>query len=239
MGRSMNETSATRLALLIDDHPDRTAEICRLLPHTSAKLSAAISVTEALRLLMLYSFDVAAVCATVEKAEFLFSFLFDLRRAKNTLILLYPIPDPEDRADYLDLGFDMCLASDSPAECAAAISALLRWPGGGFLQNGERPPGRIIFKDLIIDPMRQLVTMRGEPVDLTTAEFRILYLMASNPGLLFTREHIYERIRGVSGEYGVMGISNAISSLRQKLGLSPKDTEYIRTIHGAGYRFGM
>ena len=235
----MNDAPADRLVLLIDDHPERTAGVCHLLPQKSAKLSVAISVTEALHLLMLYSFDVAAVCATLERASFLFSFLFDLRRAKNTLLLLYSIPDPEDRADCLSRGFDMCLASDHPKECAAAIAALLRWPGSGPLQSGERPPGRIIFKDLTIDPMRQLVTMRGEVVDLTTAEFRILYLMASNPGLLFTREHIYERIRGVSGEYGVMGISNTISSLRQKLGLSPKDTEYIRTIHGAGYRFGM
>ena len=225
--------------VLIIDYEQRADMIKKSLNPAYSEITAVSSVQAAIGSLMLRSFDVAALNGTMEWAHLVLSFLFNLRRAKNTLLLLYPISSANTRADFLKRGFDMCLAEDSPAECAAAISALLRWPGTGVLRDGERPPGLVIFHDLTLDPQRQLVTMRGQSVDLTTAEFRLLYLLASNPGMLFSRERIYERVWGECSEYGIMGINNVISSIRQKLGLSPKDKEYIRAIHGAGYRFGM
>ena len=52
--------------------------------------------------------------------------LLDLKNAKGTLLLLYPILNREARTEFYRRGFDMCVASEDPAECAAAISVMLQ-----------------------------------------------------------------------------------------------------------------
>ena len=197
-----------------------------------SETTAVSSVQAAIGSLILRSFDVAALNGTMEWAHLILSSLFNLRRAKNTL-LLYPISSANTRAEFLKRGFDMCLAEDSPAECAAAIRALLRWPGSGVLRDGERPPGMVIFHGLTLDPQRQLVTMRGHSVDLTTAEFRLLYLLASNPGMLFSRERIYERVWGGDrAETDTRTLDLHIMRLRRKLHWY----DHIETVYRIGYR---
>lgn len=222
--------------LLIEKDQNRAAGIAKGLPDR-AKLSIISDARNALHILMRNTFDLIALNGLLNGVQGLFTYLYDLREAKNTMLLLYPVRDSDARAHFFKC-FDICLAEENPQECAAAISALLRWPGAGAVRDGDLPPGRIIYKDLGLDLERQAVVMRGKPVELTTVEFRVLFLLASNPGILFSRDRIYDRLWGIDHPYGVMGVSNFISSIRRKLGLSPKDREYIRTVHGAGYQFG-
>ena len=99
------------------------------------------------------------------------------------------------------------------------------------------PPGRIIYMDLTIDPLRQKVVMKDREVNLTALEFKLLYFLASNPSIVFSRDLIYERVWRENSVYGSKSVSDLICSIRRKLGLSPKDTQYIKTIKGAGYCF--
>ena len=72
---------------------------------------------------------------------------------------------------------------------------------------------------------------------LTTLEFNLLYFLASNPSIVFSREVIYERVWREDSLYGTKSVTDLICSIRNKLGLSPKDSEYIKTINGVGYCF--
>ena len=131
----------------------------------------------------------------------------------------------------------MCLSMADPRECAAAICALLRRPSVHEYPTEATPPGRIIYKDLTLDPLRQKVWMKGIAVTLTTMEFRLLYFLASNPAIIFSKERIYERVWQENSLYGSKSVSDMICSIRRKLKLSPKDTTYIKTVKGAGYCF--
>lgn len=201
------------------------------------ELYVATTIQSAVRQMMLNVFDVVALDMETEDAVRLTDLLLDLRHARNTLLLMFPIGDAEDRAAFMNRGFDMCLAGSSLKECSAAICSLLRRPSANEYPAESAPPGRIIYKDLVMDPLRQRVTMRGGQIPFTTLEFKLLYFLASNPSIVFSRDLIYERVWRESSLYGSKSVNDLICSIRKKLGLSPKDTDYIKTIKGIGYCF--
>mgnify|MGYP003160889719 FL=1 len=130
--------------------------------------------------MMIRTFDVVALDADTEDAARLIGLLLDLRHAKNTLLLMFPIGKSDVRAAFMNRGFDMCLAENSPKECSAAVCALLRRPSADEYPTEAAPPGRIIYKDLMMDPLRQRVTMRGSQLSFTALEFKLP--LSSFPG---------------------------------------------------------
>lgn len=108
-----------------------------------------------------------------------------------------------------------------------------RWNG---LHSGHLLPC-IEHSELLIDPLRRKVKMRGRSVDLTRKEYEIPYLLASNPGTVISREQIYSQIWKEERYMAASVVTDHISSLRQKLRLPAKDTDYIQTVFGVGYRF--
>lgn len=197
----------------------------------------ASTIQSAVSQMMIRTFDVVALDTDTEDAARLIGLLLDLRHAKNTLLLLFPVENSNARASFLTRGFDMCLACSAPRECAAAICSLLRRPSVHEYPTGATPPGRIFYKDLTIDPLRQKVLMKNAEVVLTTLEFKLLYFLASNPSIVFSREVIYERVWRENSLYGTKSVTDLICSIRKKLGLSPADIAYIKTIKGVGYCF--
>ena len=197
----------------------------------------ALTIQNAVSQMMIRTFDVVALDADTEDAARLIGLLLDLRHAKNTLLLMFPIGKSDVRAAFMNRGFDMCLAENSPKECSAAVCALLRRPSADEYPTEAAPPGRIIYKDLMMDPLRQRVTMRGSQLSFTALEFKLLYFLASNPSIVFSRELIHERVWRESSLYGSKSVNDLICSIRKKMGLSPKDTDYIKTVKGVGYCF--
>lgn len=224
--------------LLIDGNTEHSVKICEQLQNKRIEVSQVSTIERAVRQAALYRFDVIALNSITEGAHFILSLLFDLRQVKNTLLLIYPIPDPNDRASLMNRGFDMCLPDDNPKECAAAVVALLRKPNVSEGDCVDLDTGFVVHKELVINPLRHKVTMRGKDVTLSMLEFQILYLLASNPGIVFSIDRIYDRVRGEESRYGSEMVRSHICSIRKKLGLSRKDDSYIKTITGAGYRFG-
>ena len=161
--------------------------------------------------------------------------------------LLYPPPyiilassfsSSTDRADMLDQGADVCveLPVDLREILALLNAALRREERIRYVHTGNLLPC-IEHKELFIDPLRRHVRMRGHTVCLTPKEFDLLYLLANSPGVVFSKEQIYSHIWKADGYLGISTVSDHISSLRQKLGLQPKNKEYIQTIFKVGYRF--
>lgn len=143
-----------------------------------------------------------------------------------------------EQADILNLGADTCLEKPIDAEEAlAVINAVLRRADRLAHPKPLRTSPPIEQETLRIDPLRRSVIIDGESVSLTVKEFDILHLLASYPGVIFSKRQIYERVWNDDYQYATTSVSDHISSMRKKLGLNPRDGRYIQTVHGAGYRF--
>ena len=90
---------------------------------------------------------------------------------------------------------------------------------------------------LKIDLVQRIVLLNDNEVRFSNIEFEILYLLASNPGRVFTTEQIYNIVWNGAyfGDYAT--VTGHISSIRQKIGDSPSRQVYIQTIRSIGYRF--
>jgi DNA-binding response OmpR family regulator len=93
------------------------------------------------------------------------------------------------------------------------------------------------FPDLTIDLQRHQVEVRGDPVDLTAAQFKILTLLASHPGRVYTREQIMKPIWGNGLSGGSRAADVHVQNIRQKIEWDPGNPRYIQTVRGSGYRF--
>ena len=79
--------------------------------------------------------------------------------------------------------------------------------------------------------------MRGEAVQLTFVEFELLALLASNPGVVYSRRQLLERLRGGADYREPRTIDVHVRHLREKIEREPREPELILTVRGAGYRF--
>lgn len=139
----------------------------------------------------------------------------------------------------LDCGADICISKPLAAnEILTVINAVVRRERKIARLHVGRLLPQIDYKDLSIDSLRRVVEMKGKKVELTEKEFDILYFLAHHLGHALTREEIYESVWKRECDSGVASVSGHIFSIRQKLGLNPKDKDYIQTVFGVGYRFG-
>jgi two-component system alkaline phosphatase synthesis response regulator PhoP len=129
----------------------------------------------------------------------------------------------------LDVGGDDYITKPiKPRVLISRIGALLRRSGL------EEPANDSIIKihDLVIDQQKVLVKRGEEVFEFTRREFEILWLLASKPGRVFTREEIFDKIWGNDVIVGNRTIDVHIRKLRERLG-----ERYIKTMKGIGYKF--
>lgn len=142
------------------------------------------------------------------------------------------------QAEMLNLGADACVEKPLDLEeVLAIINAVLRRAERLVRPGPLHTSPAVEHEGLFIDPLRRLVSMDGQEVSLTVKEFDILYFLFRYPGIVFSKEQIYEQVWNEDYRYATTSVSDLISSLRKKLGLNARDNRYIQTIYGAGYRF--
>lgn len=128
-------------------------------------------------------------------------------------------------------GDDYILKPFSLKELEARITA--------HLKREERRSGktRIRFQgELSMDYQAKEVQICGHPIELTRLEYAILEFLSMNPGMVFDRERIYEKVCGYDGEGDSRVITELIRRIRKKL-QTYTETEYIETVWGMGYRW--
>ena len=93
------------------------------------------------------------------------------------------------------------------------------------------------FEGLEIDDTKRLVKKNNQEVELTYTEFEILYLLASSPGRVFSKEQIYDLVweESYSGDYNI--VMSHIHNIREKIEYTPNKPVYIQTVWGVGYKF--
>jgi DNA-binding response OmpR family regulator len=171
--------------------------------------------------LMLPGMDGLAVCRTL-RAE----------GNKVPIIMLTARTLEEDKLVGLDLGADDYVTKPfSPRELVARVRAVLRRVG-----ESEEGPPEIRCGDLVVDFVRHEVRIRGEPVNLTPSEFRLLEALVKAPGRAFTRCELLDQAFGFDYEGLERTVDVHIMNLRRKIEPNPGQPTYIQTIQGVGYK---
>lgn len=151
-------------------------------------------------------------------------------KSRVPVLMLTARGEDVDRIVGLELGADDYLPKPfNPRELAARIKAILR--------RVHAPPsalGRIEVNGVRLDPAARLVTVDGEPVDLTTFEFDILELLMRNAGRPVSRDALMEHLYNRKATPFDRSVDMHVSHLRKKLELT---RPLIKTIRGAGYQF--
>ncbi|MFN8222734.1 MAG: response regulator transcription factor [Gaiellales bacterium] len=159
-------------------------------------------------------------------------------RAESTvpIIMLTARDDELDKVLGLELGADDYITKPfSIREFRSRVRALLRRAATPH-QTGRRE--EIIERgDVVIDIPRRTVEVRGTPVALTFVEFELLTTLAAQPGIVFSRRQLLERIRGSADYREPRTIDVHVRHLREKLERDSREPELILTVRGAGYRF--
>jgi len=157
-----------------------------------------------------------------------------IRQQGNTpIIMLTARVQETDRIVGLELGADDYVTKPfSPRELVARVRAVLR-----RTRAAESPAVPIRAGDLVIDPNKRLVYRNDRSISLTTTEFDLLVILARNPGRVFSRMELLDRVQGFAYEGYERTIDVHIKNLRKKIEPNPRQPLYILTVYGAGYRF--
>jgi DNA-binding response OmpR family regulator len=158
-----------------------------------------------------------------------------LRKISDVPILMLTAREEEiDRILGLSLGADDYVVKPfSPRELVERVKAILR-------RTQPRPSREnevLSHGGLILDPVKYKVSLNGEPVNLTSSEYKLLQTLMSSPGQVFSREALLDRFY----EHGETVIERVIDvhvgKLRQKIEEDPAAPRLVQTVRGFGYRF--
>ena len=219
--------------ILIVDDDVKTVELVKLyLKRDGYKVLTAYDGVEALRLareahpdlivldLMLPDIDGLEVCRTLRG------------ESDVSIIMLTARTTDEDKLAGLELGADDYVTKPfSPRELAARVRAVLR------RLPGERGPAEIKRGELTVDFVKHKAFLAGKALNLSPTEFKLLGILAREPGRVFSRAQLIDEALG----YDFVGFDRTVDvhilNLRRKLEPDPNHPEYIKTVYGVGYNF--
>ena len=158
-----------------------------------------------------------------------------LRREGDTpIIMLTARIEDTDRIVGLELGADDYVTKPfNPRELVARVRAVLR------RTTGAQPVVEILRAGpLVMDVGGHQATLDGRELDLTPTEFDLLAVLLQNPGRVFTRLELLDRVQGDAYEGYERTVDAHIKNLRAKLGDDPRQPRFIQTVFGVGYKLG-
>ena len=163
-----------------------------------------------------------------------FQVLSKIRETLSTpVIMLTARGEVTDRIVGLELGADDYLPKPfEPRELLARIQSILRRS-----HSVAAIVDHVQFKDLSIDKIRQEVILDKKSISLSTTEYDALLLFIEHSGETLDREFLVENLRGISWQSYDRSVDVLVSRLRGKLGETPNNTRFIKTVHGVGYKF--
>jgi two-component system, OmpR family, alkaline phosphatase synthesis response regulator PhoP len=159
----------------------------------------------------------------------------ELRRRSDVPIVMLTAREGERNVVVgLEVGADDYVTKPaSPAEVVSRVRAHLR----RRRMDAQAANIKYELRDLVIDVSRRQVWVRGEQVDLTTTEFRILSLLAAHPGWVYSRQQIMQQLWDGDFYGDARSADVHIQRIRKKIESDPKAPHYIQTVRGIGYKF--
>ena len=223
--------------LIVDDNPEIREIINVLLGGEGFEVSEAENGAQALTLIEQQDFDLIILDIMMPGPNG-YQTCRKIRELSNAPILFLSARTKEsDKTLGFSSGGDDYLAKPfSYAELAARVKAMIR---RYHVYKGKEEDGEesITVKDLVIQKSFNEVMKNSREILLTDLEYRILLLLASKRGKLFTIENIYESVWGEAYFYSANNtVMVHIRNLRRKLEADPKNPKYIVNVWGKGYR---
>jgi len=174
--------------------------------------------------LMLPGLDGLEICRQLRRND---------RFARTPVLMLSARSEEADRVVGLEIGADDYVTKPfSTREIIARVRALLRRNEPPTVQRSKVHRGHVV-----IDPAAHSVTIAGRAIELSALEFRLLYYLASHPGMVFSRDQLLDSVWGNERTVTPRSVDVYIRRIREKVELEPQEPVYIQTIHGVGYRF--
>ena len=159
------------------------------------------------------------------------------------ILMLTARTDDLDQVLGLEMGADDYMSKPvRPRVLLARIRALLRRINEGAAADSgegqsEAEPSRLVFNNLVVDRSMREAWLDDESIDLTSAEFDLLWLLASNAGRVLSREEIFTSLRGIEYDGQDRSIDVRVSRIRPKIGDDPVHPRRIKTVRSKGYLF--
>jgi two-component system phosphate regulon response regulator PhoB len=215
------------IARLVRHHLEAAGYRVRVYATTNAVLADALKERPALLLLdiMVPGGDGIALCRQIRQSG---------ETLRGTPIVFMTARTSEaDRIRGLEIGADDYITKPfSPRELVARVKAVLR--------RCEAPPAPTVIRtgDLEIDALAMVLTVRGTVIPATATEFRLLHYLARNAGRVFSRDQILDAVWKDTAFVSPRSVDVYVRKLRAKIEVDPEEPVYLRTVRGAGYRFG-
>ena len=181
--------------------------------------------------LMLPGLDGVTVCRAIRR---------ETMNGDVPVLMLTARREESDKVLGLESGADDYLTKPfGVREFVARVRALLRRPRPSRLvTTGTATDARpIAVRGLTVDPARRHARIDGREIDLTSHEFDLLYLLASHPGIVFSREALLQRVWGNDTFVTERSVDTLIKRLRRKIEDEATDPTMILTVWGTGYKF--
>jgi two-component system, OmpR family, alkaline phosphatase synthesis response regulator PhoP len=175
--------------------------------------------------LMLPGLDGVTVCRAIRRES---------RNSDVPILMLTARRDEVDKVLGLDSGADDYLTKPfGVRELVARVRALLRRRRP---MTGEHAPP-VQAGALVVEPARRQARLGERDIELTAHEFELLYVLAANRGIVFSREALVQRVWGEDTHITVRSVDTLVKRLRRKLENDAADPKFILTVWGSGYKF--
>ena len=218
-----------KLAALVQEYLQQSGLVVEIEPRgdtAPARILASPQPDLVILDLMLPGLDGLSVCKAV-RPDF-----------AGAILMLTARGDEVDEVVGLELGADDYLAKPvSPRLLLARINSLLRRSSSQApdIAPSAPTPDLVEVGPLTVDQTRRVASLSGRGLDLTTAEFDLLWYMALRTGEVLSRERIYQELRGIEYDGLDRSIDLRVARLRRKLGDDGKQPRLIKSVRGTGY----
>jgi len=230
--------------LVVDDEPQVRLLLRRCFEGEGYAVTEAGNGAEVMELLSRSTFDLVTLDLNLPDGDGL-TIAREIRaRSPVPIVMVTGKGDTIDRVVGLELGADDYITKPFHLrEVLARVRAVLRRSGIGAsaaatASSTPTAPGRgtLAFAGWVLDPAkRELTSTSGTPCDLTTGEFDLLVLLASNANRVLSRDQIMDRLRGHDWTPYDRSIDNLVVRLRRKVEPDPERPTLIKTVRGVGY----
>lgn len=222
--------------LVVDDDREIARAIEKNLKMEGYEVVKAYNGLEALDALVSTNIQLILLDVMMPKLDGL-STTMKIRESKNIpIIIISAKSDDSDKILGLSMGADDYITKPfNPAELVARVkSQLRRYMHLGYMDDVRN--SKIQVGGLCLDTDAKQLEVDGETVRLTATEYKILELLMTNAGMVFSAEKIYERVWNEPAYSVENTVMVHIRRIREKIEINPKEPNYLKVVWGIGYK---